>query len=147
MQKFLIALHVLFAIFAVGPLVGAASVAARGVKAADGPAVASSARTIEIYSYASVLVALLGFGLVQPKWHNKFSYPWVWVSILLYVAAIALTLALLVPSLVKAGAAITAGRSPQAFVARVAAAGGVVALIFAGIVFLMIYQPGGAKRS
>jgi uncharacterized membrane protein len=143
MQNLLISLHVLFAIFAIGPLVGAATTAARGVKAGDGVAVASSARTVRIYGYASLAVAVLGFGLVQPKWHNKFTYPWVWISVLLYVAAVLLTLVLLVPSLRKAGESITAGTGAQAFVGRVGAAGGVVAILFAVIVFLMVYQPGG----
>jgi hypothetical protein len=36
---------------------------------------------------------------------------------------------------------ITAGESPTAFRGRVAAIGGVVGLIFAVIVFLMVYRP------
>ena len=79
--ELLLALHLLFAIFAVGPLVGAATTAARGVRAGDAAAVAASARTVRIYGYLSMLVAVLGMGMVQPKWHAKFSYPWVWISL------------------------------------------------------------------
>src|SRR5438270_173974 len=85
MRHLLLALHVLFAIFAVGPLVGAASAAARGIRAGDASAVAGSARTVRLYGYLSIVVPLLGMGLVQPKWHAKFSYPWVWISLVLYL--------------------------------------------------------------
>jgi uncharacterized membrane protein len=146
MQKFLIALHILFAIFAIGPLVGAATTASRGVKGGDGAAVAAATRTVRIYGYASIVVGLIGFGLVQPKWHNKFNYPWVWISIVLFVVAIALTLAVLAPGLQRAGDLIGSGSSAQALVARTAATGGIIAILFAVILFLMIYQPGGAKR-
>jgi uncharacterized membrane protein len=141
MRDLLLSLHVLFAIFAIGPLVGAASTAARGVRAGDGPAVAGSARTVRIYGYASLAVVVLGLGLVQPKWHAKFSYPWVWVSLILYVLALVLTLAVLEPNLRKAGAELAASNSAQALTGRVAASGGLIALSFAVIVFLMVYRP------
>jgi uncharacterized membrane protein len=143
MRHLLLALHLLFAIFAVGPLVGAASIAGRGVRAGDGPAVAATARTVRIYGYVSLLVPVLGMSLVRPKWDAKFSYPWVWVSLVLYLIALALTLGLLAPSLAKAGTAISAGNPANGFAARVAAAGGGIALLYAVIVFLMVYKPGG----
>lgn len=140
-MKLLLFLHLLFAIFAVGPLVGAATTAARGVKAGDGVAVAASARTVRIYGYASLLVAILGMGLVQPKYHAKFSYPWVWISLVLYLIALALTLGVLVPSLRKAGSEISTGAGASALTGRVAASGGIVGLLFAVIVALMVYRP------
>ena len=57
-------------------------------------------------------------------------------------AAVAIVLALVVPSLHKAGELIGREESVVALTGRVAAGGGVVGLIFAGIVFLMVYQPG-----
>ena len=141
MRHLLLALHILFAIFAVGPLVGAASIASRGIRAGDATTVASSARTVRIYGYASVLVALLGMGLVRPQWHAKFSYPWVWISLLLYLVALALSLAVLAPSLRRAADRLTGGGDASAEAAKAAGAGGLVALIFAVIVFLMVYRP------
>src|SRR6185437_6151191 len=113
MRNLLLALHLLFAIFAVGPLVGAATTAARGVRTADGPAVTTAARTVRIYGYVSILVPLFGMGLVRPKWDAKFSYPWVWVSALLYLVALALTLAVLAPALAQAGKAIADGSATR----------------------------------
>ncbi len=143
MHKLLLALHLLFAIFAIGPLVHAATTAARGVRQGDATATAASARTARIYSYASLLVVLAGFGLVQKKWHAQFSDTWVWLSVALWVVAVGLVLGGLVPALDRATEQIQAGSVAQSLVGRVAAIGGVIGLIFAGIVFLMVYRPGG----
>jgi uncharacterized membrane protein len=141
MRHLLLSLHILFAIFAVGPLVGAASISARGVRAGDAAMVASSARTVRIYGYASILVALLGLGLAQPKWHARFSYPWVWISLVLYLAALALSLLVLAPSLNRAADRLAGGGGARAEGARAAGAGGLISLLFAVIVFLMVYKP------
>jgi len=141
MRHLLLSLHILFAVFAVGPLVGAASIAARGVRAGDAAAVASAARTVRLYGYLSILVALLGMSLVRPKWDAKFSYPWVWISLVLYLAALALTLAVLAPSLGKAASRLTEGGDASGEGARAAGAGGLISLLFAVIVFLMVYKP------
>jgi uncharacterized membrane protein len=141
-HNFLLALHVLAAIFVIGPLVHAATTAGRGVRTGDAAATKASARMARIYGYVSVLVVLLGMSLVRPKWHAEFGDTWVWLSLVLWLAAVALVLALIVPSLERATERITAGEAVGALTARVAAAGGLVGLIFAGIVFLMIYRPG-----
>jgi len=141
MKNLLLALHLLFAIFAIGPLVGAASIAARGVRAGDAAAVAASARTVRIYGYLSILVAIFGLGMVQPKWDAKFSYLWVWLSLLLYLVALALTLAVLAPGLRQAATVLGSGRDARSVAGRVAASGGVIALLYAVIVVLMVYKP------
>jgi uncharacterized membrane protein len=141
-HKFLLALHVLTAIFAIGPLVHAATTAGRGVRQGDAAATAASARVARLYGYVSVIVVVLGLSLVRPKWHAEFGDTWVWLSLGLWVAAIALVLALIVPSLDRATEKIKAGEAADSLTARIAAAGGVVGLIFAGIVFLMVYRPG-----
>lgn len=146
MLKILLALHLLFAIFAIGPLVGAVTTASRGIRQGDGAATASAARTSRIYAYASVLVVILGFGLMSSKRHGKtiaeFSDTWIWLSVLLWVLAMALTLGVIVPTLEKVTERIGRQESVVSLTARVAAAGAIVGLIFAGIVFLMVYRPG-----
>jgi uncharacterized membrane protein len=140
MFKILLALHLVFAVFAVGPLVGAATTAARGLRSGDAVATAGAARILTIYSYASVVVVILGMGLMsaKPPFGNAdhvadFGDTWIWLSVLLWVVTMALTLGVVVPGL-KANA--------QAAAARVAAAGGIVGLCYAAIVFLMVYRPG-----
>jgi hypothetical protein len=146
--KLLFALHLLFAIFAIGPLVHAATTASRGVRTGDGAATASAARMLRIYSYASVLVVLVGMGLMSvddpygPGKVAEFKELWIWLSVVLWLVAIAITLFVLVPALSKVTETIRTEGSVVTMTGRVAAAGGVVGLIFAGIVFLMVYQPG-----
>jgi hypothetical protein len=154
MFKIVLALHVLTAVFAIGPLVHAATTASRGLRQRDAAALASSARLLRIYSYASVLVVILGFGLMSStsdythKRTAEFSELWIWLSLLLWAVAVALVFAVLVPTLTRAAASLPGGgdgvSAPDvsALTGRVAAAGGIVGLIFAAIIFLMIYRPG-----
>jgi uncharacterized membrane protein len=142
MEHLFLALHLIFVVFAIGPLVHAATTASRGVKNADAAAVQRSARTVRIYGFLSILAALFGFALVQPKYHHEFGNTWVWVSVILYVVAIALVFALILPSLNRAASELANGTTAQALTGRVAAVGGVVAVLFAAIVVLMVYKPG-----
>jgi hypothetical protein len=172
--KFLLAAHLVFAVFAIGPLVHAATTASRGVRRGDGAATASAARTLRIYGYASVLVIIAGFGLMSQKreteafgWYAsdqlaaetsrayngtltiktdehiaEFGDTFIWLSLVLWLAAMAIVLGVLVPTLNKVTKEIEAENSVVTLTARVAAAGGVVALIFLAIVVIMVYKPG-----
>ena len=88
MFKLLLGLHLLFAIFAIGPLVHAATTAGRGVRKGDAAATAASARMLKIYSYASVLVVIVGHGAMsidspfqKGKKVGEFSDLWIWLSL------------------------------------------------------------------
>jgi uncharacterized membrane protein len=72
MHTLLLALHVLTAVFVIGPLVHAATTAARGVRTGDAATTAATARIARVYAYASVLVVVLGLSLVRPKWQAEF---------------------------------------------------------------------------
>jgi uncharacterized membrane protein len=148
--KLLLFLHLLAAVFAVGPLVGAATTASRALRKPDADAARSAARMIRLYSFASIVVVIIGMGLMSQKapWDSseevaKIGDTWIWLSLLLWVCAMAVSLGLLAPSLIRAAAAIGGGGTVSDQVARVAAAGGVFGLIYAAIVLLMVYQPGG----
>jgi hypothetical protein len=149
MFKVVLALHVLFAIFAIGPLVHAATSAGRGVRQGDAQATTSSARTLRIYAYASLLVVMLGFALMSSKsdYTHKtgasFGDTWIWLSTLLWIIAIGLVLGILVPGLGHATELMTEKESASALTGRIAAAGGMVGLLFAAVVLLMVYRPGG----
>jgi hypothetical protein len=146
--EIMLSLHVLFAIFALGPLVHAATTASRGVRQGDAVATAGAGRMLRMYSVASVLVVLVGFGLMSAEapWSGEavasFSDTWIWLSALLWLVAIGLVLGLLVPALEKATATIKDGQPAASLTGRIAATGGAVAIIIAVIVFLMVYQPG-----
>jgi len=142
----LLAVHIVFAVFAVGPLTHAVTTAGRGIRTGDAAATAASARTARIYAYASVLVVLVGFALMSSKHNGKtvaeFGDTWIWLSALLWLAAIVITLGAIVPTLEKITEMIGKQESVVSLTARVAGIGGVVGLIFVAIVFLMVYRPG-----
>jgi uncharacterized membrane protein len=149
MYKIMLALHLLAVVFAVGPLVGAASTAVRGLRTGDAAATSTSARLVTIYSYASVVAVIFGMGLMSA---NDPDHPghkvadigdvWILVSLSLWLFAIVEGLALLVPALKQAAAGLEAGNPVDAFRGKVAMLGGSIALNYAVIVFLMVYQPG-----
>jgi hypothetical protein len=96
-----------------------------------------------------VVVVILGMGLMSQKapWDKsqdvaEFGDTWIWLSLLLWVAALAVALAVLAPTLTRAAAVIGGTGSARGLVGRVAAAGGVIGLLYAAIVVLMVYQPG-----
>lgn len=150
MFKVVLAIHILAAVFAIGPLVHAATTASRGIRQGDGAAVAASVRLLRIYSYASVAVIVFGFAVMSStsdythKRTADIGDTYIWLSLLLWALSLGLVFAVLVPGLRAAGDRIARSQPAEGrdgLVARVAATGGVVALIFAGIVFLMVYRP------
>lgn len=149
MVDLLFALHLLFAIFAIGPLVHAATTASRGIRTGDAAAVTASSRMLRIYGYTSVLVVIAGMALMSQddpdekgQKIGEFGQVWIWLSLVLWLVALGLVLGVVVPTLTKAATRIGAQESVASLTGRVAAAGGVVGVIFAVIVFLMVYQPG-----
>lgn len=149
MYKIMLALHLLFAIFAIGPMVHAATTAVRGVRHGDAGATAYSARVARIYAYVSVLVVVFGFALMSADapWNPdekvaEFGETWIWLSLVLWAVSAALVLAGVVPGLNQATKRITAGGSARELSGRIAASGGVSGILLAVVVFLMVYQPG-----
>lgn len=148
MYNLLFSLHLLTAIFAIGPLVHAATTASRGLRTADAGATAASARTVTLYSYVSLVVVVLGFGLMStddpngPGKVGTFTEVWIWLSALLWLVAVGIALSVIAPTLKLATTRLVAGEVVDTLTAKVAAAGGIVGLIFAAIVFVMVYKPG-----
>ncbi len=103
-------LHVLFAVLLVGPLTMIPMTALRSIRRRDGAAVAGAARQTMIYGLGSLLVFVLGFGIVGVK-SERFSMgdPWITISMTLYVIALVLVLALVLPGLRGASKLIEAG--------------------------------------
>lgn len=147
MLNFWLAAHLVFVVFAIGPLVHAATTAARGVRRGDGAATAASARVLRIYATVSLLVIVAGMGLLSQKENGQklgeFSQTWVWLSLVLWALAMALVFAVIVPTLNTVTKRIEAQESVVTLTGRVAAAGGIVGVIFFVVVVVMVYRPGG----
>ncbi|MEL4319080.1 DUF2269 family protein [Leifsonia sp. YIM 134122] len=151
-------LHVVTAVFIVGPLAILPMTALRALRSGNGAQVATLATSTSIFGRLSILVVLLGFavmGTSDPKYGLTFLTPWILWSLILWVAAAVVSEALVVPSMRKAAAALgsTAGGATASGVAasdggaasqyygRIAGGSGVVALLLLAVVVLMVWKP------
>jgi uncharacterized membrane protein len=146
MDTLLTVLHVVTAVFLVGPMAVLPMTGMRAVRAGNGPMVELLARSTRVFSLASVLVAVLGFGVVgmaDERFDLSVTTSWVLTSIVLYLVALALSLALVVPSLGRAAAELTAGRADaaRALYGRIAAGSGIVSLLLIAVTVLMVWKP------
>ena len=153
-------LHVVSAVFIVGPMAILPMTAMRAVRAGNASQVHTLAKSTNLFALLSLLTVVFGFGVMgmsDPK--NKFSVttPWILWSIIAYVVALGLTLFVVVPAMRKAADALDA--SPTAAPADVstptteaaglesrgypaiAAASGVASLLLLIIVVLMVWKP------
>jgi len=146
MDTVLTVLHVVAAVFLVGPMAILPMTAMRAVRVGNGPMVELLGRSTRVFSLASLLVAVLGFGVLgmaDKKMDLSVTTSWVLTSIIAYLVALALNLALVVPSLHRAAAELTAGRpdAARALYGRIAAGSGVVALLLVVVTALMVWKP------
>jgi uncharacterized membrane protein len=137
----ILVIHVVLAIFLIGPLVAAANQVSRALRGASGDTLRLLSRSITVYGWASLLVAVFGFGLV----HDRFSFSdgWLIGSIVLFVVASVLVLGLLAPMVRRAVTGGAGSSSGEALAPRAAAIGGVASLCYVVIAVLMTWKPGG----
>src|SRR3712207_708083 len=117
MDTLLNVLHVVTAVFLVGPMAILPMTALRALRAGEWSMVATLTTSTRVFSLASLLVAVLGFGVVgtaDVEFGLSVTTSWVLTSIVLYLIALALSLALVVPSMSEAAAALEQGRAEAA---------------------------------
>jgi Ca2+/Na+ antiporter len=102
-------LHVVAAVFAIGPGTAAIMATPRSIRKHDMVVLRYLCRTTEIYAVASVLVLI--FGLIAAQLLHDFSKPWISASITLYVVA-AVLLVLIIRDQRKAMTALAAAQAP-----------------------------------
>src|SRR6476469_3909746 len=93
MDTVLTALHVVAAVFLVGPMAILPMTALRAVRAGNASVVELMGTSTRIFTLGSVLVAVLGFGVVGVLHKTEdvsVATGWVLTSIVLYVVALAL---------------------------------------------------------
>lgn len=142
-MTFVLWLHVLTAIIAIGPLVAVTSAAPRAIDAGSVEVLRWMTRTTRVYTIASIVVFLLGLALVPLGDHGYgFGQFWISSSMTLYIVAVALLAALVQRDLGKAVAHLAAGEPADMQRGRVLGVGIAVNIIWLVIVLLMVYRPG-----
>ncbi|MDA0563299.1 DUF2269 family protein [Streptomonospora sp. S1-112] len=156
MNDFLLSVHVLAAILAVGPVAVAASmfppyVRAAGAEEDTGPRLTAMrllARICRVYAVLGALVPMFGFATAISM--GVLGDPWLMVSIGLTALAAAVLVALVLPGQERALAALSAGGAAAAGFdarrarARLAMWTGVFNLLWAVVTVLMIVRPGAS---
>nr|WP_246232020.1 DUF2269 family protein [Nakamurella aerolata] len=147
------ALHVLLAVFAVGPMAMLPQLALRGIREDSPGMVAGLARATFVFSIVSAAVVVFGFGALgtRPDWADwSFSSLWIWLSLVLWALAVLITVLVVVPGLRDAADALraSAGSSAGAGTAdaragygKIAAANGIATLMLVAVVVLMVVKP------
>jgi uncharacterized membrane protein len=144
METLLNVLHVLTAVFVIGPMAVLPMTAMRSLRAGHGDQVSSLARSTVVFSIGSVVVALLGFallGMTGDEHDTSVSTPWVLWSVIAYLVALGLTLFVVVPAMRSAAAGARSGGRPSASYGRIAAPSGIASLLLAVVVVLMVWKP------
>jgi len=145
-------LHVVGAVFIVGPMAILPMSAMRELRADNASHVASLAKSTYVFSLLSLVVAILGFGVMgmsDPKDHVSFTTPWILTSVTVYAVALLLSLFLVVPAMRRASAELKVSSSSQAPTATasnngyaaIAAGSGIVSLLLVIVVVLMVWKP------
>lgn len=158
-------LHVVSAVFIVGPMAILPMTGMRAVRAGNAAQVRTLAKSTTILSGLSLLVVLFGFavmGMSDPKYKTSITTPWILWSIIAYIVALGLTLFVVVPAMRRAadaldGLSTTASAAPAVATGvtpsdeaaaldsrgypAIAAGSGVASLLLVLVVVLMVWKP------
>lgn len=150
METMLNVLHVLTAVFLIGPMAILPMIGLRSVRARRGEQASALARGTAFTSWASLLVAVFGFGVLgmaDPKYELSVTTPWVLASLTLYLVALAINLLVVVPALRRASQRAVDDRSQTAtpgsssLYIRLGVSSGATLLLLAAVVVLMVWKP------
>lgn len=148
MHEIMGVLHVVTAVFIVGPMAIVPMTAMRAMRSGNGAQVATLAKSTLFISLLSLLVIVFGFavmGMGDPKYGTSVTTPWVLWSIILYLIALLLSVGVIVPTLRKASAQMKAteggAASKPSGYGLVAMSSGLSALLLVAVVVLMVVKP------
>ncbi|GAA1972369.1 hypothetical protein [Kitasatospora viridis] len=159
MAKFLLSLHVLLAVIAIGPVTVAASMFPRKARAAlgDGPEAAGEAASVRtlhritrIYAALGVLVPVIGIGTAQVM--GIMSSPWLIASMVLTIVAALVLLVLVLPRQDAVVAALAGEADADAGRALgglklLTMSTGLFSLLWAVVTVLMVIRPGSTTHA
>lgn len=130
-------LHVVAAVFLIGPMAILPMVGMRDLRTGDGSQAVALGRSTNVFSLASLLVIVFGFGLVGIVDYASITTSWVLISLIVYLVALILTLMVVVPAMQGAAEATDRERSYN----RIAMGSGISTLLLLVAVVLMVWQP------
>jgi len=146
METVLFTLHVVAAVFIIGPMTILPMTAMRAVRAGQGEQVQVLAKSTSIFTLLSLVVVLLGFGVLGLNQDDfTITTGWVLISIILYAVALALNLFAVVPALRSAGEHLADPATQDLQVPdyrRIAIGSGIVTLMLVVVTVLMAWKPG-----
>ena len=157
-ETIVVVLHVVGAVFIVGPMAILPMTAMRAIRGGQPRMVRVLASSTNIFSLLSLVVVIFGFaalGLSDPKYHTSIASTWIWLSLVFYVVALGLTLFVVVPAMRRAADNIEAeeiveAEDPAAKAespaksggyGAIAGASGVSSLLLLAVVVLMVWKP------
>jgi hypothetical protein len=144
-----VTLHILCAIVGFGGVM-LNGIWGKTLSKTEGDAAGVLARTLEKVSMVAegFIIAVPIFGVIVvllSDGAHSFSSPWLWISIVLYLAALVLSFGVLAPTSRKLVALAEAGNEPsagrEALEKKVAAVSGVLHLSLVVILLLMVFGP------
>ncbi|NBH07245.1 DUF2269 family protein [Amycolatopsis sp. SID8362] len=138
MSKFLLSVHVLAAVLAVGPVAVAASMFPAAVRKGEVKVTAMLHRICRVYAYAAIAVPVFGFGVAGTM--HVMGDPWLLTSIGLTAVAAAVLAFLVLPRQKR----LLTGESTSDKLSRLAMVTGVFNLLWAAVTVLMIVRPGSS---
>ena len=136
-------LHVTTAIFLIGPMAVLPMAGLRALRAGSASQVKTIATATALCGWLSLIVALLGFGLVSmadPKHDLSYTTPWLLASIVLYSIAVTITLSGVAPMMTRAADRLADG-TPATGVVPVAVLTVGSALLLVAVTVLMVWRP------
>jgi uncharacterized membrane protein len=156
-------LHVVTAVFIVGPMAILPMTGMRAIRAGNAGQVLTLAKSTFVLSLASLAVVIFGFGamsLADERFNLSVTTPWILISIVLYIIALIVSLAMVVPIMRRAGHRLqeaenapagatgttptkgssTAGSSMSEY-SLIAMSSGISAVLLLVIVILMVWKP------
>jgi uncharacterized membrane protein len=156
-------LHVVTAVFIVGPMAILPMTGMRAIRAGNAGQVLTLAKLTFVLSLASLAVVIFGFGamsLADKRFNLSVTTPWILISIVLYIIALIVSLAMVVPIMRRAARRLQeAGDAPAAAsgtasgtrsssaggsmseYSLIAMSSGISAVLLLAIVILMVWKP------
>ncbi len=149
MSALLVTLHVVAAVFIIGPMAVLPMLALPSVRTRHAATLKRFATSTNLFSILSLVVFVLGFGALavsDPKDQFSVVTPWILGSIILYLGAVSLNLFVTVPVMrgeavrIQSDSSASSEQRSRSY-GTIAGSSGFSALALVAVVVLMVWKP------